>query len=668
MGACGDVLALPVSPCLSLTSPFVQVLLWVVIYYASSAASGVWNKWLVEVHVPVAGGKSTSAVSPAVLTLLHLLVALVSDVAIMRGSGDAATAAQLAAASKRTLWGVVGDFGPIAVCVVLSKVTTYLSYQYVSIALAHTAKASEPVFNVIVAALFYGEWHSRAVYASLAPITLGIVLASVSDLSYNHTGFAIAVASALLKVLQNIATKRVMASGAYTFWETHYLCGVASLLVLTPLLYWENAHSPAGHSFVAAWAAVISLPLLALAFDSLLQWASSVSAYVVLSLVSHLTATIISVMKRLLMISVGVWAAATAGGAVSSLNVTGVVLAIGGVLWYNLVVDLPQAAPGGAAGGAGTAAGRASASGVDASGGSSSSDAAGGAHGDGNGDSHTPPRSSSGAGGGLTRRMSSAFDVTGGGGAGGGSGGVSFALFSSPALMRGVPSGGGGGGGRGGEGRSTQGTGAGAVPCSDVEQGGGGGDGESDCGDERAPSMSSRAVTAPSAFLTWAVVAARRLGVPRHVIASAGLLPQQLTSGRGSERRSSSGEWADAKSLFAGVGVGGASARPRLPSIVARGGVGGNGGDSSSGNNDSDSERASLLVSHNANASSLWPGFGGDTPLAAPPAAAGVGEASGLAGGHLHGLRLDVRPPAQIVRRPAAGAVPAAPTTGIAAL
>ena len=54
---------------------------------------------------------------------------------------------------------------------------------------------------MIVAALVFGEFHSRQVYLSLVPISLGIFLASVSDFSYNHTGFFIAVLSALAKVL-----------------------------------------------------------------------------------------------------------------------------------------------------------------------------------------------------------------------------------------------------------------------------------------------------------------------------------------------------------------------------------------------------------------------------------------------------------------------------------
>ena len=190
------------------------VALWTLVYYATSAAAGVWNKWLVDKHT----GGAHAGVAPTTLTLLHLAIGLASDSSIRACTRDGAQAAVLAGDHRRSAWDLVQAFLPISVFVTLGKVTTYLSYQYVSMALAHTAKASEPIFNVVVAALFFGEFHSRQVYLSLVPISLGIFLASVSDFTYNHTGFAIAVSSALAKVLQNIYTKRLMDTGRYTFW------------------------------------------------------------------------------------------------------------------------------------------------------------------------------------------------------------------------------------------------------------------------------------------------------------------------------------------------------------------------------------------------------------------------------------------------------------------
>ena len=300
--------------------PLLMISLWTIIYYITSAVSSIWNKWLVD--------SSHAGVAPTTLTLLHLAIGLASDSTIRHYTEDNLKSTVLASDHKRTSWDILVAFLPISIFVTLTKLTTYWSYQYVSIALAHTAKASEPIFNVIVAAVVFGEFHSRQVYLSLLPISVGIFLASVSDFSYNHTGFFIAVLSALAKVLQNIYTKRLMETGKFTFWEVHLYCGAASLIVLSPVLFLQQftfETNPFAH-----------LPLFALLFDSLLQWTSSVSSYIVLSLVSHLTATVINVMKRFLMIVSG---DLFDGNGLAPLNVVGVCLAMIGILLYNVVKD-----------------------------------------------------------------------------------------------------------------------------------------------------------------------------------------------------------------------------------------------------------------------------------------------------------------------------------------
>lgn len=289
-------------------------------YYITSAGAGLWNKYLVD--------DNKAHVAPTTLTLLHLLIGLGSDTTIRHLTQDNRAAAILAADYHRTWYDTFTAFLPIAVFITLSKLTTYLSYQYVSMALAHTAKASEPIFNVIVCAIAFKEYHSSQVYLTLLPISIGIALASISDFTYNHTGFFIAIVSALMKVLQNIYTKRLFDTGKWTFWEIHLYCGAASLLLMAPVLYVESvtfSGSPFSH-----------LPIFALFFDSILQWLSSVSAYVVLSLVSSLTATIVNVMKRLVMIVSG---DLFDGISMSPFNGLGVFLAMLGVLSYNLVKD-----------------------------------------------------------------------------------------------------------------------------------------------------------------------------------------------------------------------------------------------------------------------------------------------------------------------------------------
>jgi len=76
---------------------------------------------------------------------------------------------------------------------------------------------------------------------------------------------------------------------------------------------------------------------------SLLQYVSSVASYKVLHLVSHLTYTIVNVLKRLVVIVTGSLLAQQAMG---MLNTAGVVLAVFGIFAYNVFKDVaPSAGP-----------------------------------------------------------------------------------------------------------------------------------------------------------------------------------------------------------------------------------------------------------------------------------------------------------------------------------
>lgn len=255
---------------------------------------------------------------------------------------------------KHSVSDVIASFFPIAAFITLGKLATYLSYQRVSISLAHTAKSSEPIFHVLISAAMYGEFHSLRVYFSLIMTSLGIAVASVTDWSYNHTGFMIAVASAICKVLQHIFTKRQMSRGKWTVWETHVYCTVASLAILLPCIAIEHFRNNrnavfSGHGILdelplgtkddasdrtgSFWLYTL-LPLVSLIFDSILQWSASIMSYHLLSMVCSLTSTIINVCKRLVLIVAG--SVVEGMFLASGWNAFGVLLALLGILLYNL--------------------------------------------------------------------------------------------------------------------------------------------------------------------------------------------------------------------------------------------------------------------------------------------------------------------------------------------
>ena len=139
-----------------------------------------------------------------------------------------------------------------------------------------------------------------------------------------HLGFLAATMSAMAKVLQNIYTKRVMDSEHFSFFELHMWCAIASLIIMIPLIIYQ-----AFYLTVNAETMSLVPPFFVC---STIQYLSSLSSYMLLSLVSHLSFTIVNTMKRLVIISSGMFYFSTW----NVQNFAGVLIAIGGVFCYNM--------------------------------------------------------------------------------------------------------------------------------------------------------------------------------------------------------------------------------------------------------------------------------------------------------------------------------------------
>lgn len=130
-------------------------------------------------------------------------------------------------------------FWPVSLCMVLGKLSTYASYVTMSVSLTQTAKALEPLFNVTLAFLCFGERKPARLVVTLVPIAFGVALATTGESTFNGVGFLFALASGAFKVLQNITLKRVMDKQYFSFFETHLYGALSGLLLLLPFLMFD---------------------------------------------------------------------------------------------------------------------------------------------------------------------------------------------------------------------------------------------------------------------------------------------------------------------------------------------------------------------------------------------------------------------------------------------
>ncbi|CAI9753943.1 unnamed protein product [Fraxinus pennsylvanica] len=101
---------------------------------------------------------------------------------------------------------------PLAVMHTLGHLFTNMSLGKVSVSFTHTIKATEPFFSVVLSAMFIGEFPTIWVVSSLLPIVGGVVLASMTEASFNWAGFWSAMASNLTNQSRNVLSKKFMAN------------------------------------------------------------------------------------------------------------------------------------------------------------------------------------------------------------------------------------------------------------------------------------------------------------------------------------------------------------------------------------------------------------------------------------------------------------------------
>ncbi|CAF3741080.1 unnamed protein product [Rotaria sordida] len=93
---------------------------------------------------------------------------------------------------------------PLAIGKLLSQLTSQISLRLVTISYTHTVKALMPLFTVILSRIILDEEQSITIYLSLLPIIIGVIITSLSELSFDIIGLISALFT-LLSVLSKLS-------------------------------------------------------------------------------------------------------------------------------------------------------------------------------------------------------------------------------------------------------------------------------------------------------------------------------------------------------------------------------------------------------------------------------------------------------------------------------
>ena len=232
---------------------------------------------------------------------------------------------------------------PIAASLLIVKAFTLMGYEYISISLAHTIKSCEPVFTVAFSIVGYKMSFSRLVYLSLVPMVGGAVMAASSDVEFHLVGVLAIITATVFQSLQRLFNKDLLGTISETkvsndlarILGIKFTIAFQAMIICVPLAVLSRIASSGGNTTFeepSSWIESIMECAPSVIVSSAFQWLAGAASYYLLALIAPLSHSVAKITERMLLILISV--VLFQSHAVSFINITGILLALSGVLCY----------------------------------------------------------------------------------------------------------------------------------------------------------------------------------------------------------------------------------------------------------------------------------------------------------------------------------------------
>lgn len=232
----------------------------------------------------------------------------------------------------------------------------------IPVSLVHTIKGLSPLLTVLAYRLVFRVSYSTPTYLSLIPLTLGVILACSANVSGDFIGLVNAFGSTVLFVTQNIVSKKLFNEAARAESEgllsllpqkpdkLNLLCYSSGLafLITFPLWIYAEGIGLATDIIHRGTVPLVERPdaldhgrlTLEFIFNGTFHFTQSLVAFVLLSMVSPVTYSVASLIKRVFVICFAiVWF----GNPVTRVQASGIGLTFLGLYLYDRTSDAARA-------------------------------------------------------------------------------------------------------------------------------------------------------------------------------------------------------------------------------------------------------------------------------------------------------------------------------------
>ncbi|KAJ8305323.1 hypothetical protein KUTeg_015868, partial [Tegillarca granosa] len=249
---------------------------------------------------------------------------------------------------------------PLAFGKFISSVSAHISMWKVSVSYAHTVKATLPLFTVILSRILLGEKQTYPVYFSLLPIIGGVLIATLTEVSFDIVGLGSALIATVGFSVQTIFSKKLQLFKNFfsknSFLKLLSTCTYAECLKETGLHHLRLLvllSRLATLCFLPMWFLFdfrkilhqermveenkMFAPVFLLLLDGFFNMLHNIFAFTVIAMVAPLSYAVCNATKRIVIIGASL---VFLRNPVTTANIIGMIIAVFGVLLYNKMKGL----------------------------------------------------------------------------------------------------------------------------------------------------------------------------------------------------------------------------------------------------------------------------------------------------------------------------------------